>query len=167
MAPAALVLATHGKCWSCDVSATTIVGDLIGRRSRCRLLALPPEPYVKTICLVVAAAREKSQTACLTWKTLPSGSWPSQTLVPSNSHSRSTAAMAPPRSAALFRTMAISSTENTSLTGVSSRRSGGVEMSIEAAMCFGIRTITSHDDSPLRTANPSCTDWTSRHATAE
>src|SRR5882757_1486170 len=28
--------------------------------------------------------REKSQTACLIWKTLPSGSCPSQTLVPSN-----------------------------------------------------------------------------------
>jgi hypothetical protein len=28
-------------------------------------------------------------------------------------------------------------------------------------------TITSCDDSPLRTTNPSCTDWTSRHATAE
>ena len=69
---------------------------------------------------------KKIQAGCLIWKTLPSGSQPSHTLAPSNSHSHSTTFMVPPNSAARLRAPAMSSVTNTSLIGVSSRRSRGV-----------------------------------------
>src|SRR5215475_5279110 len=43
-------------------------------------------------------AGREPQPDCLSWNTLPSGSWPSQTLAPSNSHSRSTTALMTPPS---------------------------------------------------------------------